>query len=196
VGASRESAATAQAATVLTGREGDRRLIVNTLKKSTMTNGALVPRGGPPLVSSGAAASGSTLQSLGLPGCCQHPRNEWLGRTRYAPPPVPDAARPNVEIIIADHGVREVHAVVKLQGFARIGRLSCAVAPHARCLMCLNSSPLPSRRSLRLLSCHRAVECSALPTSSTNARQHATCYERCSNRSSWPPVAWFHAECL
>jgi hypothetical protein len=59
---------------------------------------------------------------------------------RGKPPRVPDAAKPDVEIIVADHGVDEVRAVVKFQGVARIGRLWCALAPRARCLMCLRSS--------------------------------------------------------
>jgi hypothetical protein len=90
-----------------------------------------------------------------------------------------------VEIVIADHGVRvrEVRGVLTFQGVMRIGRLSCTFAPRARYLMCLNSSASRPSRRLRLLSCLRAVECFALPSSSTNARQHATCYERCSNRS-------------
>ena len=146
--------------------------------------------------SAAAATSRSALQSTSLLGCRQRPRNERLGAMRAALPSVPDAPKPDMEIIVLDHGVHEVCAVVMLQGFARIGRLSCAVAPRARCLMCLNSSAARPSRSLRLLSCLRAVECSALPTSSTNARQHATRYERCSNRPSWPAVDWFHAECL
>jgi hypothetical protein len=54
------------------------------------------------------------------------PSQERLRAIYAAPPPVPDAARPDVEIIVADHGprVREVRAVVKLQGVVRIGRLS------------------------------------------------------------------------
>jgi hypothetical protein len=82
---------------------------------------------------------------------------------RGKPPPVPDAAKPDVEIIVADHGVDEVRAVVKFQGVARIGRLWCALAPRARCLMCLHSSAARPSRSLRLLSCLRAVEYPAPP---------------------------------
>src|SRR5262245_15829395 len=52
---------------------------------------------------------------------------------------------------------------MKSQGVARIGRLWCAVAPRARCLMCLNSSAARPIRSLRLLSCHRAVGYPAPP---------------------------------
>jgi hypothetical protein len=81
------------------------------------------------------------------------------------PRPGPGRTQAGAEIIAADHGagLREVRAVVKLQGVVRIGRLSCAGAPRARCLMCLHSSPVRPSRRLRLLSCLRAVECSALP---------------------------------
>jgi hypothetical protein len=66
--------------------------------------------------SAAAAAPGSSLQSTGLLGCRQHPCNERLGATRAAPPPVPDAAKPNMEIIVADHGLHEVRGAVKVQG--------------------------------------------------------------------------------
>jgi hypothetical protein len=79
------------------------------------------------------------------------------GLARRALPPVPDAPKPDVEIVVAGHGVHEVRAVVKLQGVMLIGRLSSAVAPRAKCLMCLNSSPTRPSRRLPLLSCHRAV---------------------------------------
>jgi hypothetical protein len=107
--------------------------------------------------SAAAATPGSTLPPARLRGCRQRPRNERLAAMRA--PPVPDAAKPDAEIIVADHGVHEVRAVVTLQGFARIGRLSCAVTPRARCLMCLHSCAARPSRSLRLLSCHRAVGC-------------------------------------
>ena len=49
--------------------------------------------------------------------------------------------------------VGEVRVVVKLQGVVRLGRLSSAVAPRGRCLMCQRSSPDRPSRRLRLLSC-------------------------------------------
>ena len=67
------------------------------------------PRGrdarGPAAAESSAAgaAPGWALQSAGLLGCRQRPRNEWLGATRAASPPVPDAAKPDVETIVT-HG--------------------------------------------------------------------------------------------
>src|SRR5882672_11275048 len=106
--------------------------------------------------SAAAATPGSSLQSTGLLGCRQRPRNERLGPMRAAPPPVPDAAKPDVEIIVAGHGVHEVRAVVTLQGVVRISRLRCAVAPREICLMCLHSSAARPSRRLRLLSCHPA----------------------------------------
>jgi hypothetical protein len=97
--------------------------------------------GGPASAESTPAAPRSALQPTGSFGCPQHPRNERLGATRAATPPVPDAPRPDVEIIVADHGTVacEVRAVVKLQGVMRIDRLSCAVAPRASCLISLRS---------------------------------------------------------
>jgi hypothetical protein len=50
-----------------------------------------------------AATSGSTLQSTGFLGCDKHPRDERLGATRAATPPVPDAAKPDVETVVT-HG--------------------------------------------------------------------------------------------
>ena len=122
----------------------------------------------------GRDASGPGRGRKQLRGCCddgaaRRPSRlppvhyKRLGAMRAAPPSVPDAPKPDVEIIIADHGTHEVRAVVTLQGVVRIDRLSCAVAPRARWLMCLNSSAARPSRSLRLLSCRRAVECSALP---------------------------------
>jgi hypothetical protein len=104
-----------------------------------------------------AATPGSTPQSTGLLGCRQRPRNERLAAARVAPAPVPDAPKPDMEIIVVDHSVHEVRAVVTLQGVVRIGSLSFAGAPRARCLMCLNFSAARPSRSLRLLSCLRAV---------------------------------------
>jgi hypothetical protein len=81
--------------------------------------------------SAAAATPGTTLQSSGFLGCRQRPRNERFGATRAAPPPVPDAPKTDVKVIVADHGVHEVSVIVKLQGVVGIGRLSCAVAPRA-----------------------------------------------------------------
>jgi hypothetical protein len=67
------------------------------------------PRGGdarsPAATESSAAAatSGSTLQPTGFLSCRQHSRNERLGASRAASPPVPDAAKPDVETIVT-HG--------------------------------------------------------------------------------------------
>jgi hypothetical protein len=79
-------------------------------------------------------------------GLARSPLPRPLSRTR---------AKPDVEIIVMDHGAsaHEVRAVVTLQGVVRIGRLSCAVAPRAKCPMCLHSSAIRPSRSLRLLSC-------------------------------------------
>src|SRR5262245_44114638 len=64
------------------------------------------PRGrdarGPAAAEGSAAAGtqGSTLQSTGLLGSCQRPRNERFGAMHAAPSPVPDAAKPDAEITI------------------------------------------------------------------------------------------------
>src|SRR5262249_7631975 len=86
-------------------------------------------------------------------------RLSHVSAKRRSPGPVPhDARRCDAEIIVTDHGTVacEVRVVVKLQGFVRIDSLSCAIAPRAKCRMCLHSSAARPRRSLRLLSCHGA----------------------------------------
>ena len=137
-----------------------------------------------------AATSRSALQPAGFLGCCQHMRNERLGAMRAAPPPVPDAAKPDVEIIVADHGVGvgEVRVVVKLQGVVRLGRLLCAVAPRARCLMCLHSSAARPSRRLRLLSCHRTVGYPAPAASPSKVRQRPKFHEEEPDCPLWPPL--------
>jgi hypothetical protein len=50
-----------------------------------------------------AATSRAALQSTGFLGCREHPRNERLGTSRAASPPVPDATKPDVETIVT-HG--------------------------------------------------------------------------------------------
>jgi hypothetical protein len=49
------------------------------------------------------------------------------------------------------------------QGVAPVGRLSCAIAPRAKCLMCLRSCATRPPRTSRLLSCHRSVGWPPLP---------------------------------
>src|SRR5262245_6515366 len=81
----------------------------------------------------------------------------WCAARCLAPCPGPGQAGCG-DYRHAWRGVGEVRVVVKSQGVVRLGRLSCAVAPRARCLMCQRSSPDRASRRLRLLSCHRAVE--------------------------------------
>ena len=80
------------------------------------------------------------MEAAGLLGCCQRPRDEWLGATGAAR--VADAPNTNAEVIVARHdaGAREVRVVAVIDGVVRIGRLSCAIAPRAKRLMCLRSS--------------------------------------------------------
>jgi hypothetical protein len=111
------------------------------------------------------APSGSPVQATCSLGCRQCLRYERINATGAAPPPVSDAAKTDAEIVIAGHGViaREVRVVANFQGVVRIGRLSCTVAPRARSLMYMHFSAARPSRSLRLLSCHRAVGYAAAP---------------------------------
>ena len=111
------------------------------------------------------APSGSAVEAAGLLGCRQHLRDERLGPTGAGPPPVPDAPKPDTEIIVVRHdaGAREVRVVANFQGVVQIGRLPCAIAPRAKRLMCLRSSVDRPRRTSRLLPCDRSVGWPPLP---------------------------------
>src|SRR5690242_11046336 len=87
---------------------------------------------------------GSTLQSTGLSATASARAMNGLARSALPRPLSRTRAKPDVEIIVMDHGAsaHEVRAVVTLQGVVRIGRLSCAVAPRAKCPMCLHSSAI------------------------------------------------------
>ena len=106
------------------------------------------PEGGAP-----DAPSGSAVEAARLLGCRERLRDERLGVTGAAP--VADAPDADAEIIVARHdaSAREVDVIARFQMGVRMCRLSCAVAPRAKRLMCLPSSTARPRRTSRLLSC-------------------------------------------
>ena len=127
-----------------------------------------------PAATEGAASSApsrSTMQSAGLLSSSQYLRDEGLGTT--GAPSVADTTKPDVEIIVAGHDAdaHNVHEVSIFQVLVRIGTLSCLVAHCAKCLIFLRSCAPRPRRTLRLLSCHRAVGWPPLPVSPSYARK-------------------------